>query len=114
MEMLKLRRSLIAMLASLVAVAAIPVHAHEGHHDPITKDVAAKRGQLQIDKLVSTGELDASWKTKATLQSAELVQMGAAKQWALVYANPESKKPGTLHVTLSESGRYLAADLKGS
>ena len=111
--MLKLRNSLLAVVAaSLLASFAMPASAHEGHHGPITKEVALERGKLQIEKLVTGGKLDGSWTSKATLQSAELLQKGNAKQWAIVYSNPDAK--GTLHVTLSESGRYLAADLKGS
>jgi hypothetical protein len=115
--MLKYRSSLLAVLAAMfVGVLATPAKAHEGHHKAITKEVAVQRGKYQIEKLVTAGKLESSWNSKATLQSVELREKGEAKEWALVYLNADASKPDAraLHLVLSESGGYVAADLKGS
>ena len=114
--MMKLRTSMLAsILVALGAVVSAPASAHEGHHEPVTKDVATQRGVNQIEKLVNEGKLEASWKTKAALQSAELRQKGNIKEWALVYSNPNAKEASqqTFYVFLSESGRYLASNFTG-
>lgn len=111
--MATLRRTFLALLAAVVTSAAVPALAHEGHHhEPISKEKAAERAKLHIAKLVSQGDIDESWKTKATLQSADLKPAGEAQHWVLVYANPESKKPGLLHLTMSETGKYLSGEIK--
>jgi hypothetical protein len=89
--------------------------AHPGHGEPISREEAVQRGGAQIDRLVQAGKLDKSWKVSGTLESAQLQEKGEAREWALVFQNPQAseEQQRTLYVFLSETGEYLAANFTG-
>lgn len=108
----RLRLTLAALLLSGFAVAA---GAHPGHGDPISQEQAVQRATAQIDRLVSSGKIEKSWKMAATLKTAALREKGEDREWALTFVNPQAsqEQQRTLYVFLSETGEYLAANFTG-
>lgn len=108
-----LRRGFLAVcLAALTSTAAI---AHPGHGDPIAEQEAVQRATAEISRLVTSGKLEKSWKVASELQTATLQTQAENKEWALVFTNPQATdaQKRTLHVFLSETGEFLAANFTG-
>lgn len=98
------------LLAGLVATSA----AHPGHGDPISREQAVQRASAEIDRLVSAGKIEKSWKIAAVLKTASIQEAGDAREWALTFSNPQAKQEQqTLYVFLDETGEYLAANFTG-
>jgi len=99
---------------ALIAVAlAAPVLAHPGAHD--AQEVASEKtipekAQDAVLREITRAKLDAAWR-KATPGTPQLRTVGGAKQWVVPFTNAAAKKgtPGTLYVTLTESGDFLKA-----
>lgn len=115
MKTVQARLSLPLLFAILVLLMSAVLSAHPGHGEAISKDVAVQRATAEMTRLADAGKLDASWKLESTLQSAELGEKGAMKEWVVIFANEKAPKENerTLYVFLSDQGEYLAANFSG-
>jgi len=112
--MMKTLRS--AVLAFCLAVlGSTAVMAHEGHdHEAIPKAQAVERATKEVDRLITSGKLEKSWKA-AVLQTAEIKLFGEHEEWAVTFLNAQASDAGkkTLYVFLSPGGKYLASNFTG-
>ena len=87
-----------------------------GNHDeaPITKEIAATRGEMILGALVKDKKLASSWQQKKLIDVASKVTPKGAL-WVISYNNPAEKDKGkqTIYILLDDVGNYIGANHTG-
>lgn len=100
----------VLLLASGMALS----HDDHGEDAPITKEVAAARGEMIVGALVEDKKLASSWQQKKQKEVASKVTPGGAL-WVVSFNNPAEKDKAkrTLYILLDDAGNYIGANHTG-
>jgi hypothetical protein len=100
----------IFMLASGMATS----HGNHMEDAPITREVAAARGEMIIGALVEDKKLASSWQQKKLKDVASKVTPAGAL-WIISFLNPAEKDKGkqTIYILLDDAGNYVGANHTG-
>lgn len=107
------KQSLIGAILLLASGLAL---SHGDHMDesPITKEIAASRGEMIVGALVEDKKLASSWQQKKLKEVASKVTPAGAL-WVISFSNPaeKDKEKQTIYILLDDVGNYIGANHTG-
>lgn len=103
------------LISAMLLIAPGLALSHASHdEDPITKEVAAARGEMIIGALVEDKKLANTWQQKK-LKNVVQKATPAGALWIVSYDNPADKDKAkqTIYILLDEVGNYVGANHTG-
>lgn len=89
-----------------------PGHGHSHGAPAISTEQTGEIGRYQVERLVKSGKIDASWKS-STFEKSEKKAFLGKMEWIVTFNNEKGVKRKKLYIFLNESGEFVAANFTG-